>query len=83
MMEENSILEQINDVAFAWHSIEFTPYDHKSNMKPLGYRYRANNKNCRSSNSLLTFKCELLFQMTKQSYPSSFTLAIGFISIKR
>ena len=36
-------------------------------------------------NSLLTLKCELLFQMTEQSYPSLFTLTIGFIpiSIKR
>ena len=31
------------------------------------------------SYSLLTFKCELLLQMTKQSYPSLFTLTIGFI----
>ena len=31
------------------------------------------------SNSLLTLKCELLFQMTKQLYPSLFTLTIGFI----
>ena len=37
------------------------------------------------SNSLLTLKCELLVQMTKQSYASLFTLTIGFIpiSIKR
>ena len=37
-------------------------------------------KNSRS-NSLLTLKCELFFQMTKQSYRSLFTLTmtIGFI----
>ena len=37
------------------------------------------------SNSLLTLKCELLFQMTEQSYLSLFTMRIGFIpiSIKR
>ena len=28
--------------------------------------------------SLLNLKCELLFQMTKQSFPSSFTPTIGF-----
>ena len=41
-------------------------------------------KNSRS-NSLLTLKCELLFQMAEQSHPSLFTLTIGFIpiSIKR
>ena len=33
------------------------------------------------SNSLLTLKCELLFQMAEQSYPSLFTLTIGFIPI--
>ena len=35
-------------------------------------------KNSRSS-SLLTVKCELLFQMTKQSYLYLFTLTIDFI----
>ena len=30
-------------------------------------------------NSLLTLKCQLLFQMTEQSYPSLFTLTIGLI----
>ena len=37
------------------------------------------------SNSVLTLKRELLFQMTKQSYPFLFTLTIGFIpiSVKR
>ena len=36
-------------------------------------------------NSLLTLKCELLFQMTEQSCLSLFTLTISFIpvSIKR
>ena len=36
-------------------------------------------------NTLLALKCKLLFQMTEQSYPSLFTLTIGFIpiSIKR
>ena len=33
------------------------------------------------SDSLLTFKCELLFQMTEQSYPSLFTMTIRFIQI--
>ena len=40
------------------------PYDHKSNTKPLSYR--TNDENSRS-NSLLTLKCELLFQITQQS----------------
>ena len=35
-------------------------------------------KNFRSNN-LLTLKCELLFQMTKHSYPSLFTLTTGFV----
>ena len=37
------------------------------------------------SNRLLILKCELLFQMTEQSYPSLYTLTIGFIpiSVKR
>ena len=58
------------------------PDDYKSNTKPLSYR--TNDENSRSDN-LLTFKCELLFQMTEQSYSSLFTLTIGFIpmSIKR
>ena len=61
---------------------DLSPYDHKSNTKPLSYR--TNNENSQS-NSLLTFKCQLLFQMTAQSYPSMFTLIIGFMpmSIKR
>ena len=51
-------------------------------MKPISYR--TNDENSRS-NSLLTFKRELLFQMTQQSYSSFFTLTSGFIpmSIKR
>ena len=58
------------------------PNDYKSNTKPLSYK--ANDENSRS-NSLFTFKCELLFQMTEQSYSFLFTLIIGFIpmSIKR
>ena len=61
---------------------DLSPNDYKSNTKPLSYR--TNDGNSRL-NSLLTFKCELLFQMTEQSYPSLFTLTIGFIpmSIKR
>ena len=53
------------------------PYDHKSNTKPLSYD-EAMMKNSRS-NSLLTSKCKLLFQMAKQSYPSLFTLTVGFV----
>ena len=58
------------------------PNDNKSNTKSLSYK--TNDENFRS-NSLLTFECELLFQMTEQSYSSLFTLTIGFIqmSIKR
>ena len=49
------------------------PNDYKSNTKPLSCR--TNDENSRS-NSLLTFKCELLFQVTEQSYSSLFTLTI-------
>ena len=57
------------------------PNDYKSNTKPLIYRTIDENSR---SNSLLTFKYELLFQTTEQSY-SLFTLAVGFIprSIER
>ena len=50
--------------------------DHKSNTQQLNYR--TNDENSRS-NSLLTLKSELLFQMTEQSYPRLLTLTIGFI----
>ena len=36
-------------------------------------------KSSRSNSLLLTLKCELLFQMTEQLYPSLFTLTIGFL----
>ena len=55
---------------------------YKPNTKPLSYR--TNDENSRSD-SLLTFKCEVLFQMNEQSYSSLFTLTNSFIpmSIKR
>ena len=62
--------------------LNLSPHGHKSNTKPLSYRTKDENSR---SNSLLTLKCELLFQTTEQSYSSLFTLTIGFIpmSIKR
>ena len=79
---KRTIFQRINNVASPDTGSNLPPNDYKSNTKPLSYR--ANDKNSRS-NSLSTFKCELLFQMTKQSYSSLFTLTIGFIpmSIKR
>ena len=58
--------------------LNLSPYDHKSNTEPLSYKM--NDKNSRSK-SLFILKCELLFQMTEQSYTSLFTLTIGFIPV--
>ena len=79
---KRTIFYQISNLAFSDTGSNLLLYDHKSNIKPLSYR--TNNENSRS-NSLLTFKCELLFQMTVQLYLSLFTFTIGFIpmSIKR
>ena len=62
---KRTILEQNNSITFVWHGFEPPTLYHKSNMKPLSYRTNEQNS---GSDSLLTSKCELLFQMTTKSY---------------
>ena len=70
---ERTILIRINNSPSPDMGLNLPPYDQKSNRKSL---------DCRTNNEkFLTLKCELLFQMTKQSCPSLFTLTIGFIPI--
>ena len=81
-VERELFYKRINNVVFPDTGSNLLPDDYKSNTKPLSYR--TNDENYRS-NSVLTFKCGLLFQMIEQSYSSLFTLTNGFnpMSIKR
>ena len=76
--EYRTNLELINNLVFAWHGSNLPPCDSESNTKPLSYR--TNDENSQSI-SLLTLKCDLSVQMTKQSYSSLFKLTVGFIPI--
>ena len=79
---KKTIFCRINNVVFNDTGSNLLHNDYKPNRKPLSYR---TNDETSRSNSSLTFKCEMLFQMTEQSYFSLFTLTNGFIpmSIKR